>query len=387
MGIKGLMKFLHDAAPKAIKEVKGPEAFTGRIVAIDASMCLYQFLIMIRDQSSGGGYGSLTNEAGQVTSHIQGLLARTIRFMEAGIKPVYVFDGKPPELKMAEIAERREKRDVAEKALAAAKDQGNEEDVKKMAGRTIRVTKEQNEQAKHLLRLMGLPVVEAPSEAEACCAGLAKDGLVYAAVTEDADCLTFGTPILIRNLLAAESAKKTVYEVRLATILEQLNITMDQFIDFCILSGCDYCETIRGVGPSTAIKLIIQHGSIEKIIENLDPEKSPVPNRFPYKEAREFFRLAETVDPKETHFEFKEPDFDGLRKFLVEENGFSEERVARLLERLKVSKAKTKQRPLDSFFKVAAPTVKESDKFDPSKKRTAPKGKGKGGAAAKRARR
>jgi len=121
MGIKGLTKFLQDAAPKSIKEMAGPESYTGRVLAIDASMCLYQFLIMIREGQSGG-YGSLTNEAGQVTSHIQGLLARTIRMMEAGIKPVYVFDGKAPELKMAEIAERREKREEAEKALNEAKE-------------------------------------------------------------------------------------------------------------------------------------------------------------------------------------------------------------------------------------------------------------------------
>merc|ERR1719265_1769648 len=197
-------------------EQGGPEAYTGRVLAIDASMCLYQFLIMIREGQSGG-YGSLTNEAGQVTSHIQGLLARTIRMMEAGIKPVYVFDGKAPELKLAEIAERK-----------ARKEKADEEAIQKQVGRTVRVTKEQNEQAKQLLRLMGLPVVDAPGEAEACCAGLCKAGKVYGAVTEDADCLTFGTPLLIRNLLAAEATKTQLCEVNLKIALEQLGISMDQ---------------------------------------------------------------------------------------------------------------------------------------------------------------
>jgi len=247
----------------------------------------------------------------------------------------------------------------------------------------VRVTKEQNEQAKTLLRLMGLPIVEAPGEAEACCAGLAKAGKVYAAVTEDADCLTFGTPLLVRNLLAAESAKKQIFEVNLNIALQQLGVTMDQFIDFCILSGCDYCETIRGVGPSTAIKLLMQHGSIEKVIENLDPEKSPVPGRFPYQEARELFREAECVDTTNLQFEWKDPDWDALKKYLVEENQFSEERVQRLMDRLKASKQKTKQKPLDSFFKRKDATITEEDKFDPTKKRAAPKGKAKGGPAKK----
>merc|ERR1712186_207982 len=103
------------------------------------------------------------------------------------------------------------------------------------------VTKEQNEQTKRLLKLMGLPIVDAPSEAEATCAALCRDGKVYGAATEDADCLTFGTKVLVRNLMAAESQKKQILEVTLDRALEQLNISMDQFIDFCILCGCGYC--------------------------------------------------------------------------------------------------------------------------------------------------
>merc|ERR1712226_277854 len=132
------------------------------------------------------------------------------------------------------------------------------------------MAREQNEQTKKLLRLMGIPVVEAPSEAEATCAALCRDGKVYAAATEDADCLTFGTKILIRNLMAAESQKRQILEVSLERALEQLNITMDQFIDFCILSGCDYCDTIKGVGPSTAIKLVMEHGFLEKVMETIE---------------------------------------------------------------------------------------------------------------------
>merc|ERR1719287_203784 len=159
---------------------------------------------------------------------------------------------------------------------------------------TVKVTKEQNQQTKELLKLMGIPVVEAPSEAEATCAALCRDGKVYAAATEDADCLTFGTKTLVRNLMAAESQKKTILEVSLPVVLEQLNITMDQFIDFCILSGCDYCDTIKGVGPSTAIKMIVEHGSLEKVLEHIEPER--VPSNFRYQAARAFFQECESVE-------------------------------------------------------------------------------------------
>merc|ERR1712048_51156 len=212
-----------------------------------------------------------------------------------------------------------------------------------------KVTREQNEQTKTLLRLMGLPIVDAPSEAEATCAALCRDGKVYGAATEDADCLTFGTKTLVRNLMAAESQKKTILEVTLSVALEQLNITMDQFIDFCILCGCDYCDTIKGVGPSTAIKLIIQHGSLEKVLETLEPEK--IPANFNYQAAREFFIECEAVDTANIKFDFKDPDIVGLEKFLVEENSFSKERVDRFIDRLKKSKVKNQAANFEHFFR------------------------------------
>merc|ERR1719197_427195 len=225
--------------------------------------------------------------------------------MESGIKPVYVFDGKPPELKLQELAARREKRDEAKANLAKAVEEGNAEQILKASKATTKVTREQNEQTKKLLRLMGVPVVDAPSEAEATCAALCRDGKVYGAATEDADCLTFGTKVLIRNLMAAESQKKTILEVSLDRALEQLNVTMDQFIDFCILSGCDYCDTVKGLGPQTAIKLLLQHGSLEKVLETIEPEK--IPSNFRFEAARDFFKECEAVDTAECNFEFKDP--------------------------------------------------------------------------------
>lgn len=368
MGIKGLFKFLQEAAPKAVREVKGPESFTGRTIAIDASMCLYQFLIMIREGHSGA-YMNLTNQDGEVTSHIVGFITRTIRLMEAGIKPIYVFDGKPPELKLGELEARRLKRASAAQALEEAKESGDSEQVLKSAKMSVKVTAAHNEQAKRLLRLMGLPVVEAPSEAEATCAALCKSGKVYASATEDADCLTFGTSILIRNLLAAEAQKKQIFEVNLKVALTQLDISMDQFIDFCILCGCDYCDHLKGIGPTTAIKLVLQHGSLEKILETLDPVKMPLPANFRYELARQFFRECESVDPS---FELKwqAPDFDGLRKFLVEENSFDADRVNRYCDRLRAAKSKTKQQPLSFFFGTPQPVIRDADKFNPNQKKS-----------------
>lgn len=162
--------------------------FVCRKVAIDASMSLYQFLIAVRQD----GGAQLTNESGETTSHLMGMFYRTIRMVDNGIKPVYVFDGKPPQMKAGELEKRKEKRDEAQAALDKAKEEGNMEEVDKQNRRLVKVTKEHVADVKVLLKHMGIPYVEAPCEAEAQCAELVKAGKVYAAGTEDMDALTFG---------------------------------------------------------------------------------------------------------------------------------------------------------------------------------------------------
>uniref|UniRef100_A0A671VLM0 Flap structure-specific endonuclease 1 n=1 Tax=Sparus aurata TaxID=8175 RepID=A0A671VLM0_SPAAU len=97
MGIHGLAKLIADHAPGAIRE-QDIKNYFGRKIAIDASMCIYQFLIAVRQDGN-----VLQNEDGETTSHLMGMFYRTIRMLEHGIKPVYVFDGKPPQLKSAEV--------------------------------------------------------------------------------------------------------------------------------------------------------------------------------------------------------------------------------------------------------------------------------------------
>ena len=135
---------------------------------------------------------------------------RTIRMMENGLKPAYVFDGKPPELKGEELVKRAERRAEAEKEMEKARETGDIDRVSKLERRTVRVTAEQNEQCKSLLRAMGVPVVDAPAEAEAQCAELVRKGKVYASGTEDMDALTFGSNVLLRHLTFSEAKKMPI---------------------------------------------------------------------------------------------------------------------------------------------------------------------------------
>ncbi|XVE89485.1 hypothetical protein DITRI_Ditri20bG0000700 [Diplodiscus trichospermus] len=335
MGIKGLTKLLADNAPKAMKEQKC-ESYFGRKIAIDASMSIYQFLIVV----GRSGTEMLTNEAGEVTSHLQGMFTRTVRLLESGIKPVYVFDGRPPDLKKQELAKRYSKRADAAEDLQQAVETGNKEDIEKFSKRTVKVTKQHNEDCKQLLRLMGVPVIE-----------------VYAVASEDMDSLTFGAPRFLRHLMGPSSRKVPVLEFEVAKVLEELNLNMDQFIDLCILSGCDYCDSIRGIGGQTALKLILQHGSVEHVLQNINKERYSIPDDWPYEKARRLFKEPLVcANDEQLEMKWSATDDEGLITFLVNENGFNSDRVTKAIEKIKAAKNKTSQGQLDSFLKPDAKT-------------------------------
>ncbi|XP_076249820.1 flap structure-specific endonuclease 1 isoform X2 [Calliopsis andreniformis] len=346
MGILGLAKLIADVAPNSIKERELKHYF-GRKVAIDASMCLYQFLIAVRSEGA-----QLTTVDGETTSHLMGTFYRTIRLVENGVKPVYVFDGKPPNLKGGELAKRAEKRDEAQKLLQAAEEAGNVEDVEKFNRRLVKVTKEHAEDAKQLLKLMGIPYVDAPCEAEAQCAALVKAGKVFATATEDMDALTFGCNILLRRLTFSEAKKMPVQEFHFDKVLEGFELNHDEFIDLCIMLGCDYTNSIKGVGPKRAIELIKTHRSLEKIIENLDTKKFPIPEDWNYKQARLLFQEPEVINPDEIELKWLEPDEEGLVKFLCGDKQFNEDRVRSGAKKLHKARNTSTQGRLDTFFKV-----------------------------------
>lgn len=370
MGILGLSKLLGDYAPSAMKENEFKNYF-GRKVAVDASMCIYQFLIAVRQDGS-----NLMNEDGETTSHLMGMFYRTIRMVENGIKPVYVFDGKPPDMKSGELAKRKERREEAQKQLEKAEEAGDEENIEKFNRRLVKVSKQHNEECKELLKYMGIPFINAPGEAEAQCAALVKAGKVYATGTEDMDALTFGTTVLLRNLTVAEARKLPIKEYHYNRVLEELGLTKDEFIDLCILLGCDYCDSIRGIGPKRAIDLIKQHKTIDEILKHLDSKKYTVPEDWMYKEARRLFQEPEVADPEELELKWAEPDEEGLIDFMVTQKNFSEDRIRNGMKKLQKAKQGTTQGRLDSFFSVVSTS---SSKRKQEEQKGSAKKKAKGG--------
>lgn len=345
MGIKGLMQVLKDEAPNSFKETSR-KSYNGKIIAIDASMQLYQFMIQIKIESESGYNNNLMTSEGEITSHLMGIMNRTVNLLDVGIKPVYVFDGKPPALKLRELSKRKEMRKKAEdkyKELSEQleKDDAVIEEMNKMSKRSVTITPENIADTKRLLDLMGIPWIQAPCEAEAQCASLVKSGKAYATATEDMDCLTFGSGVMLKNLT---DSKKNTIEINHSKVLNEMGITNEQFVDFCILCGCDYIDSIKGIGPKRGLSLIKKFKTIEEIIKNIDHKKYEVPDSLTthLNEVRNIFTNHEVME--ECDITFKEIKEAELCDFLVSEKGFNKERVQRII-------MKTKKKTIASFFR------------------------------------
>ncbi|CAG0894692.1 unnamed protein product [Cyprideis torosa] len=334
-------------------------------------MNIYQFLIAVRHEGA-----NLTSADGETTSHLMGIFYRTIRMVENGIRPLYVFDGKPPELKSGELSKRKERREEAAKELAKAEELGEKEEIYKFSRRLVKVTSHHNDECKKLLGLMGIPYVEAPCEAEAQCAELVKKGNVYGTATEDMDALTFGSKIVLRHMTFSEARKMPFKEFNLDKVLKGLELTHDQFVDLCILLGCDYTDSIRGVGPKRVIELIRTHKSIEAVLKALDAKKYPPPEDWNFEGARRLFHELDVTKAEDLDFKWEEPNEEELVKYMCEEKGFNEERIRAGAKKLSKASRGTTQGRIDGFFTVKSVTPKRKAEEPAKGSKGAKKGKG-----------
>ncbi|EOB14980.1 Flap endonuclease 1-B [Nosema bombycis CQ1] len=205
---------------------------------------------------------------------------------------------------------------------------------------------------------MGIPFLVAPSEAEAFCSFLCLKNHVDYVATEDMDALTFGAPLVLRNFTAGQSKKVPVLEYNLSQILKDLNLNMNEFIDLCILLGCDYCDTLKGVGLKKALGLIKKYRTIEKIIEEDNVVKKDNNGKldydFNFDDARTIFKelifLESDFKEEDLKIKWNEIDLEKIKDFLVKEKQFDEVRVTNGVNKLIASQKKPKQSKLDRFF-------------------------------------
>ena len=332
------------------KEIK-LEDLKSKIIILDAYNVLYQFLTTIRSRDGS----LLTDSKGNTTSHLVGLFSRTTSLMQKGIKLIFVFDGKPPELKQKENERRNALKLEAEKKYLKAKDKGDKEEMKKYASRTSRLNKEMVDEAKELISLLGLPVVQAPSEGEAQAAYMVKENKGFAVGSQDFDSLIHGATKLVRNLSISGRRKKgkTIgYEtispelIDLSENLNNLGIDQNQLIALSMVIGTDYNPGgIKGIGPKNALKLVKQYKSdFDSLFIKI---KWNDYFDFPWTEVYYLIKKIPTTD----NYKLKWNNIENERLYnlLVDKHDFSEQRVKNTSEKLKKETSNKQQRSLGEF--------------------------------------
>ena len=303
----------------------------GKRLAVDGNGELYQFLALIRLRDGT----PLQDASGRVTSHLSGLFFRTTRLLaDHALQLVFVFDGAPPPAKAAELARRRAVKEEFARAQADALARGDLEEAYAKATMTSRLTREMVGEARELLRLLGIPTIQAPSEGEAQAAHMARTGRAWAAASKDYDTLLFGAPRLLRFLTISGKEflpsqgtfRPLVPEVLdLQAELDRWGITREGLIDLALLVGGDFNDGVHGIGPKKALALVQRHGRIEEMPAEVRDAVGDVAA------VREIYLHPAVTD--DYTLQFGEPDRDGIVKFLCDERQFSRDRVADALDR------------------------------------------------------
>ena len=321
------------------------ESLSTKVIAVDAFNFIFQFLSNIR-----GPDGSLLKDSkGRITSHLSGLFYRNLKLMQDGIKLIYVFDGKPPLLKLKTLEARAKRREEAYEAWEKAKEAGELEEAKLFAKQSASINEEIIKSSKEVLEILGIPTIQAPSDGEAEAAYLCKKGMAYAVASQDYDTLVFGAPRLVRNLAITGKRKlprKDIFinvepeEILLQETLIQNKINQEKLIMIALLIGNDYVDGIKGIGPKTALKIVSKINSIDELFNFLRIKGKNFENEEEVKQAYMIFKQPEIEEIEKDEIFWKEIDEDRLLKFMCEEHDFSEERIKNALKEYNQNKKK-----------------------------------------------
>jgi len=332
-----------DIVPRKSLEFKD---LKGKIVAVDAFNAIYQFLSSIR-QPDGT---PLMDDTGRTTSHLSGLFYRNISLMSEGIKLIYVFDGKSPELKNRTKEDRREKKAEARAKYEEAKDEDDFEGMGRYGKQIGELDSEKIEESKELLEAMGVCVIQALGEGEMQAAQLVKDGEAFAVASQDYDALVVGGNRLIQNLTLSRKRRLPGGQyvfispelIEYGKTLQSLGIDSDQLISLAILVGSDFNpKGVHGIGPKKALSLVKEKKYPVEIFRELEEQGKL---DFNWKDVFEIFKKPNVI--KKEKIVFPKLNEEKIKEILVERHDFSIDRVEKQLEKLHIIKGKNEQRTL-----------------------------------------
>ena len=320
MGIKCLTQIIKSQSPASITH-ENLYKLSGQKIAVDASLVIYQNLL------NTGNRSLFKNSKGKITNHLSGLFYKIVNYLSLNIELIFIFDGKPPDMKSDTILDRKKK---ANKAKENMKNAITKEDKDKYEKASLRITKEMVDDVKKLLDFMGVSYIHPNGEGEAYASELCRIGYVDYVLTEDMDTMVYGCPKLIRTCLDRSIKRKDIISILdYNKIIEDFNITQEQFIEFCILCGCDYCDSVPKIGNITALKLIKTHGNIENIMNNTKHKYSYPENYLElFNKSKGIFQMwKDQININEIDVHKSQKNMSSLLQFLVGEIEMNEKKV------------------------------------------------------------
>ena len=244
MGINGLNIWLRKNTRMGIKEINISD-LSGKTIVIDISIYLYRFK--------------------SENNLIDGIYEMLLLLSSNNIKPIVVFDGKPPEEKKEVIKDRQNTRIEAQEEydkLLQKLELGDENiidinnKIKKLKRQIVKINKNDIQCVKKLLNLMGITYYQSEGESDIVCANLVMTGKAFACMSEDMDMFVYGCNRVLRYI---SLNKKTIILYNLPLILQSLNISFKHFQIICIMSGTDYNKFNLVYSFNSSIKIYINY--------------------------------------------------------------------------------------------------------------------------------
>lgn len=319
MGVTNLMNLIKTYAPKAIK-YKNISDYKGKVLGIDANLMLYKIVMAIRRGGKDIKKGDI------VTTHIHGLLQKIIGLRKYGIIPVFVFDSSFPDIKEETLKKRKKIREGYKKKYEEAQIKNLQDEKKKYFYLQSDITKKEIKDVRNLIKIFGYQIIDSKEEADSELAVLSKKGVIDGVITDDLDILLFGGKNILKMFTVDK--KKQIQEVDLDVLLKELDITQKQLIDIGIITGCDYCTKVKGIGPIKAYKLIKEY----KSLDNLKKRKI-IGLDFDHRIVRDYF----INPPKQKIIKYRKTNLDTykLTKYL-ESFGYGLQDINKLLKKVDI---------------------------------------------------
>jgi len=250
MGIKGLPAYVRKRCNDVHVPVPAAE-FKNRFIAIDANSFTHRFAA-----------GSMTCQ-----QYLVKFLNLIFNLKSEGVYPVFIFDGGAPKEKWEEQQRRREAQDAIRAEIERLEreddDYGSNQDrIAALSKRITTTPPEYKEALNEILDALGIPVIRAPCEAERMCASLVKEKKVALALSPDSDLWVYGIDIVATDFNPYDRQFSIVSP---SNIIQTVGLTQPEWVDFCIMCGCDYNQNMPGIGPAKSFDLIQKYGSIENL--------------------------------------------------------------------------------------------------------------------------